>query len=892
MADHWWLGTTSTDHAAAANWSIIGTGGAAGASVPGTGDDAIFDGNSSANCLVSAPWALGNMDMQAAFTQDIDLATYDLTMDDGGDVILAGAGTFDMGTGTLSILNGTLDYSALNALDEDSSTVTFDGDCDWVPKAGGACNLNAVTIASGSTSVLPSVGAFNMDSNLIINGSLIIGAGSSLQHIGAVMTTGPGASLSGAGTFLSVAIGAGKGFVSRGADTTIDIAQFQMRPTTTSPDLPPGVYDSAVKIYNSAASAGLLTLQAGDYTFSSLELESTNDAGTVTLETGVATSVTVEGALTIDLDNAADITVDDSNDAGACIWHLQGDTVDGVTGGGDFIWTPGSEPIVFDGDSDQDIDFHGYTIPDFTIDKDTGYLTLESGTFVMGANSVSHDYTVSGDADVDHATFNLTCADGADVLLDTSGTFDMGTGTLSIENGTFDYSGITGTLDDGESTVIFTGTCSWIAESGTPLNNILTGDDSVITASAAPSVFVRITGELQNHGDLTLSSGVWLIFGGGSSDAYLHDNSSISGGARVSFSATTSGHGILLYHAGAVMSTDMEASSIHPGAIFVPATYHGKVTFVAAGVNSTLTLQLGDYIFSDRFTMTNSGTNTLTIDSFTNNPNIEFQGDVIRNQASGTITYTKGDGAMLFSGGENQAIDFGGQTTEAITIAKSAGTVTPGDDLVMQAFTGTSGTFDPNGKTITTVADCDFEFGFSFPSAADTFNGCAWVIGGDFSAFGQTMNASAAWTIDVTGVSVISGVGSVEHSDASGSTSEIVAPGWTDGDNNTNWSFALVGDWILIPDTEQEIYAADKYRDNLLIQLQSQAASGAFPVYLAFGAAAVDGEGVVLMEVGDSVIVRGPKARGVISAISGAGASGGGEAGESIEYSHTRFSRS
>lgn len=59
------------------------------------------------------------------------------------------------------------------------------------------------------------------------------------------------------------------------------------------------------------------------------------------------------------------------------------------------------------------------------------------------------------------------------------------------------------------------------------------------------------------------------------------------------------------------------------------------------------------------------------------------------------------------------------------------------------------------------------------------------------------------------------------------------------------------------------VIAADLNRDHIVIQLQS-----AHPTYFGFGETAVILQGVSLIAAGDSLEVSGPKARGVINALS------------------------
>lgn len=78
-------------------------------------------------------------------------------------------------------------------------------------------------------------------------------------------------------------------------------------------------------------------------------------------------------------------------------------------------------------------------------------------------------------------------------------------------------------------------------------------------------------------------------------------------------------------------------------------------------------------------------------------------------------------------------------------------------------------------------------------------------------------------------------------------------------------SFALTGS------TSEEIIAADAYRDFLTIQLKGSAS-----IELGIGETAVAGEGVKLINPGDSVLIEGDLAREAINGIGTATTSNGG----------------
>jgi hypothetical protein len=128
---------------------------------------------------------------------------------------------------------------------------------------------------------------------------------------------------------------------------------------------------------------------------------------------------------------------------------------------------------------------------------------------------------------------------------------------------------------------------------------------------------------------------------------------------------------------------------------------------------------------------------------------------------------------------------------EEFVIDKTAGAVTLTGELSTAAFSGDdtgTGTFDPNSQTINTDDNCDWAADFDFAADADTMDDSTWIIGGNFTADGQTLNATAEWYLQVAGAAVANGEGAVEYSNAGGFT-EIPAIGWFDGDDNTNWLF-------------------------------------------------------------------------------------------------------
>lgn len=236
----------------------------------------------------------------------------------------------------------------------------------------------------------------------------------------------------------------------------------------------------------------------------------------------------------------------------------------------------------------------------------------------------------------------------------------------------------------------------------------------------------------------------------------------------------------------------------YPALVPVPAAnkdFGNKVRLRCGGSNATVQFPNNTYS-ADYWELASTG-GTLTIGNNVSNPSFVARKDVDFTPASGSITWTKGSGTFTLSGANDQNIDFNSLAIEDIIINKTAGNLVLTNDFTTDSFTGTStgtGDFDPNGKTITVVGNCSWAAAFDFDAAADCLNGCKFDIGGNFTADGQTLNATAAWYLEVDGTAVASGTGDVEYCDASGFTEIDASAGpWTDSGNNSNWNFGAAG---------------------------------------------------------------------------------------------------
>lgn len=117
MTTFFWIKSTAGAWDDSANWSLS-SGGAGGAGVPTTGDDAIFDGNGTGNCNVSASfYKCDLLDLRSGYTGKVHGGTVargfdilaELKIASGATVEATGSFIFQLANGgTISLLDGSL----------------------------------------------------------------------------------------------------------------------------------------------------------------------------------------------------------------------------------------------------------------------------------------------------------------------------------------------------------------------------------------------------------------------------------------------------------------------------------------------------------------------------------------------------------------------------------------------------------------------------------------------------------------------------------------------------------------------------------------------------------------------------------------------------------------
>lgn len=432
---------------------------------------------------------------------------------------------------------------------------------------------------------------------------------------------------------------------------------------------------------------------------------------------------------------------------------------------------------------------------------------------------------------VDAATFNITLGTGGlDCTGGGSATLDLGSGTWEC-SGDFDCQDLL-SLDDGTSKIKMTGTGKTLTR-GTPnlydveitgtitYSASSTSDKSIVGALTVSGQFtvnqyVRFAGTCVNSGTITIAAG---------------KRAGIFNGTTLTNTGTITGAGTLLMY----KAVDSWTLTNTTGTIDVALLECWRSGTVSAGTYASATVRFrqenpGDYTItfgSGNFLFTGAvsyeaeeATASYTVDMDTNDPDVEYRGDVTFIEVS-TLNYLKGTALITLGGSNDQSINTLGKHVEDIRNDKTAGQVTLDGHLWTDSFDGVdsgTGSFDPNGKTITTDGDCDWAAAFLFAGDADAMNGSAWDIGGNFTADGQDLYATDTWTLSVTGTAVASGTGYVEHCDASGGTEIDASAGpWThdDPDTNVNWNFGAAAGAIMNQFQEANL-GADLYNGTLV----------------------------------------------------------------------------
>jgi len=130
MLYRYWVATTAKLWSDTSAWSTT-SGGAGGATVPGVGYQATFDGAGGANgdCTLDTDVIVDAIVSTASYSGTIDLAGYNLGTSLSTGAIFAHTGDLDFGSGTTSIKDGQLTYSAVGGSILGTPIFHFAGTC-------------------------------------------------------------------------------------------------------------------------------------------------------------------------------------------------------------------------------------------------------------------------------------------------------------------------------------------------------------------------------------------------------------------------------------------------------------------------------------------------------------------------------------------------------------------------------------------------------------------------------------------------------------------------------------------------------------------------------------------------------------------------------------------
>ncbi|MGQ0827629.1 MAG: peptidoglycan DD-metalloendopeptidase family protein [Bacteroidota bacterium] len=157
-ADRYWIAAGSASWNNTANWSTT-SGGAGGASVPGSGDIANFNGSGTGSCTVDAAVNVAGFIVAGGYTGTISQGVNTVTI--GTSNASFAAGTFTGGSSSITI-NGTFTLSG-TAFTSTSNTLTFNS---TVTNSSGTFTHNSGTVSFSSTGAqtIPAWNFYNLTS--------------------------------------------------------------------------------------------------------------------------------------------------------------------------------------------------------------------------------------------------------------------------------------------------------------------------------------------------------------------------------------------------------------------------------------------------------------------------------------------------------------------------------------------------------------------------------------------------------------------------------------------------------------------------------------------------------------------------------------------------------
>jgi hypothetical protein len=173
-ANRFWIAGSTGDWNNTANWSTT-SGGSSGASVPGSGDVAKFDGNGTGNCTINATVNVAGIDMGSGYSGTISQGSYVVTV--GSSHFNIAGGTFTGGSLKIDINGGNFTLSG-GTFTSTSDTLFIGGFiCGTITQfnhSGGAFSHNNGAVVFDGTGCWPTTQVINVITgtlfyNLVVN---------------------------------------------------------------------------------------------------------------------------------------------------------------------------------------------------------------------------------------------------------------------------------------------------------------------------------------------------------------------------------------------------------------------------------------------------------------------------------------------------------------------------------------------------------------------------------------------------------------------------------------------------------------------------------------------------------------------------------------------------
>lgn len=505
-ANRFWISGGTGNWNSTTNWSTT-SGGASGASVPGSGDVANFDGSGVANCSINATVGVSGINIIAGYTGTITQQTgftISCTTYSQADGIFTGGnstisittftlsgGAFTTTTNTLTITGaytfsgGTFAHNTGTVRFNNSSTITLTGtttfnNLTFTNSAG----VSSYTIASGTTFTVNGTLALQGSSELAIHTGII-------DALGSITVTNNKTSASAGGTATINIIGTGNqtltgsGVTNGGPLPNIVINKPSGTLTLASIITVRGSWTYTQGTISAGTSTVVFNVTktiTGSHTLANVNFSSFNGTAVFTIASG--TTITVPGTLTLSgvpsitintgtIDAKGDITVTTASTSSAAggtgTIHINGTGNQTMTGSG----------VV-----------RGGALPKVNIDKSSGTLFLVSiitvrgdwtytqGTLDIGTSTVVFDktLTITGTHTLANVSFyaqlaSVTYTIFSGTILTCTGTLTYeGSNTLTLNIGTVEAQGDitinnTGLNGGGTATILIDGNATQVFSS-------------------------------------------------------------------------------------------------------------------------------------------------------------------------------------------------------------------------------------------------------------------------------------------------------------------------------------------------------------------------------------------------------------------------------------------